>query len=418
VTRDEVAGHVMDFGDRGYVGYVVREHGQKPWRRFTGPGCGQDLIGWLLSLGGGYPVHLHGPGVWWLEDLLWEAGFAPRRAELSHLHGVTVGCLRGSFDASVVYFKGPAGPMAEYRSAPVTESGRRDLIGWLRTVAPASDIVVADPYGGGQQLGAELREQGWPVQIKELTGGWAVFVECCPDRSEAMAVLHPVRQETTVPATAMGGRALLAWLAWLGPVKRVIVYDAGEDSVRLAAMLRGAKFSVRVERATRGRLAAPPGDTVGGVQVQLALDGLGWLEMHLRVKAVCVVLRGSWLSDAWRGTLSALIELLRGAAEARAVWIKEPGCHRFSFRADAKGMLSVRLFYLAEDAFGTATPAGGGELVLDERVRLTGLAAAFSTASCSLLVAVPGLDVRARWPYGPPLDKLQEIEALLNRDQP
>jgi len=79
-------------------------------------------------------------------------------------------------------------------------------------------------------------------------------------------------------------------------------------------------------------------------------------------------------------------------------------------------MLSVRLFYLADDLFGTATLAGEGELVLDATVRLAELAMAFVSASHSLLAAVPDLDVRARWPYGPPLLELQEIKALLDRN--
>jgi hypothetical protein len=412
MSRDAAAGHVVGVGGRGYIGHVFRKHGQKPWQRFAGPSRDRDLVRWLGGLGSGYPVHLHGPGAWRLEELMREAGLAPQREEETR-PCVVVGCLRGSYDASVTYLYGPA----EHRSAPATEAGRRDLIGWLRTVAPVSEVVLGDPYGGGELLGAELREQGWPVLINKLTGGWTVHVACYPDRYETSARLSPIVQETTVPATTQGDEALLAWLSQLGQVKRIIVYDADQDSVNLVAVLRDAGFAVRVERATRGRLAAPPGDTAGGVQVQLTLRGLGWLDMRLRVNAVSVELPGSWLSDAWQDTLTALIGLLRGAAEAHVAWIEEPGSHRLALHAEAQGMLSVRLFHPAADLFGTATPAGDGELVHDERVRLTDLATAFSSASRSFLVAVPDLDVRARWPYGPPVHKLQEIEALLDRDQ-
>lgn len=184
-------------------------------------------------------------------------------------------------------------------------------------------------------------------------------------------------------------------------MRRVVVYDAGQDSVDLAIALTDAQFPVRAERATRGTLAASPGDAIGGVQIQLALRGLGWLEMRLRVNAGSLVLPGSYLSDAWKETLTALTGLLRGAAETRVVWIEEPGSYRFAFSVRDHGVLSVKVFYLADDLFGTATPAGDGELVLDATVRLADLAMAFAGASRSLLAAVPDIDVRARWPYGP-----------------
>ncbi|HEX9357406.1 MAG TPA: hypothetical protein VF933_26760 [Streptosporangiaceae bacterium] len=177
------------------------------------------------------------------------------------------------------------------------------------------------------ELEADLRERGWTVQVKKLTGGWTVFIDCYPGRYQASARLSPVAQRTTAPATAGGRQALLAWLAELGPVRRVVVHDADQDSVDLATVLGDAQFSVRVERATRATLAAPPGDTTGGVQIQLEMRGLGWLEMRLRVNADCLVVRG-YLSDAWQETLTAL---LRGAAETQAVWIEEPGSHRFAF---------------------------------------------------------------------------------------
>ncbi len=243
-----------------------------------------------------------------------------------------------------------------------------------------------------------------------------MFIDCYPGRYEASARQGPVAQRTTATASAGGRQALLTWLSELGPVRRVVIFDAGQDSADLAAALTDAQFSVRVERATRGTLAAPPGDTIGGVQVQLALRGLGWLEMRLRVNASSLVLLGSYLSDAWQETLTALTGLLRGAAETQAVWIEEPGSHRVTFRIRDHGMLSVRIFYLADDLFGTATPAGDGELVLDATVRLADLAMAFVSASHGLLAAVPDIDVRARWHYGPPLHELREIEALLDRN--
>ncbi len=366
MTSDAVAGHVMDLGSRGYFGHVFRKHGGQPQGSFAGADRDQDLIRWLLSFGSGYPVHLHGPGAWRLEELIRAAGFPARREE-ERPPRVTVSCLRDSYDALAIRLYGPV----ERRSTPATGAGRRDLIGWLRTLGAVSEVVLGDPYGGSAELEADLREQGWPVHVEKLAGAWAVFV---------------------------------------------VIFDAGQDSVDLAAALTGAQFPVRVERATRGTLAAPPGDTIGGVQVQLALRGLGWLEMRLRVNAGSLVLLGSYLSDAWQETLTALTGLLRGAAETQAVWIEEPGSHRVAFSVRDHGVLWVRIFYLADDLFGTATPAGEGELVLDATVRLADLAVAFVSASHSLLAAVPDIDVRARWPYGPPLHELREIEALLARN--
>ncbi len=411
MTSDAVAGHVIDLGSRGYFGHVFRKHGNQPQSSFAGADRDQDLIRWLLSFGSGYPVHLHGPGAWRLEEPIRAAGFPAQREEETHPR-VTVCCLRESFDALAIQLYGPV----ERRSTPVTEAGRRDLAGWLRTLGAVSEVVLGDPYGGSAELEADLREQGWPVHVEKLTGAWTVFIDCYPGRYEASARLSPVAQRTSAPASAGGRQALLAWLSDLGPVRRVVVYDAGQDSADLATVLGDALFSVRVERATRGTLATPPGDTIGGVQIQLALRGLGWLEMRLRVNAGSFVLAGSYLTDAWQETLTALTGLLRGAAETQAVWIEEPGSHRFAFSTRDHGMLSVRLFYLAGDMFGTATPAGDGELVLDATVRLADLAMAFVSASHSLLAAVPDIDVRARWHYGPPLLELQEIEALLDRN--
>ncbi len=411
MTCDAVAGHVMDLGNRGYFGKVLGKHGWLPESSFTGADRDQDLIRWLLSFGTGYAVHLHGPGAWRLEELIRAAGFPAQREEETHPR-VTVSCLRDSYDALAIQ---PYGPV-ERRSAPATEAGRRDLTRWLRTLGAVSEVVLGDPYGGSAELEADLREQGWPVRVEKLTGAWAVYIDCYPGRYEVSARQSPVTQRTTAPATAGGRQALLAWLSDLGPVRRVVVYDADQDSADLATALTDAQFPVRVERATRGTLAAPPGDTIGGVQIQLALRGLGWLEMRLRVNAGSLILAGSYLSDAWQETLTALTGLLRGAAETQAVWIEEPGSHRFAFSIRDHGMLSVRLFYLADDLFGTATLAGEGELVLDATVRLAELAMAFVSASHSLLAAVPDLDVRARWPYGPPLLELQEIKALLDRN--
>ncbi len=411
MTSDAVAGHVMDLGSRGYFGYVFRKHGQQPWSSFTGADRGQDLIRWLLSFGSVYPVHLHGPGAWRLEELIRAAGFLAQRED-ERPHRVTVSCLRDGYDALAISLYGPV----ERRSTPATGAGRRDLAGWLRTLGAVSEVVLGDPYDGSAELETDLREQGWPVHVEKLTGAWAVFIDCYAGRYEASARQGPVAQRTTAPATAGGRQALLTWLSQLGPVRRVVIFDAGQASVDLVAALTAAQFPVRVERATRGTLAAPPGDTIGGVQVQLALRGLGWLEMRLRVNVGSLVLLGSYLSDAWQETLAALTGLLRGAAETRAVWIEEPGSHRFAFRVRDHGVLSVRIFYLADDLLGTATPAGEGELVLDATVRLADLAMAFVSASHSLLGAVPDIDVRARWPYGPPLHELREIEALLARN--
>lgn len=356
-------------------------------------------------------MHLHGPGAWRLEEPVRAAGFPAQREEET-LPRVTVSCLRDSYDALAIQLYGPV----ERRSAPATGAGRRDLSGWLRTLGAVSGVVLADPYGGSAELEASLREQGWPVHVAKLTGAWTVYIDCYPGRYEASARQGPVAQRTTAPATAGGRQALLTWLSELGPVRRVIVYDADQDSVDLATALEDAQFPVRVERATRGRLAASPGDAIGGVQIQLALRGLGWLEMRLRVNAGSLVLPGSYLTDAWQETLTALTGLLRGAAETQAVWIEEPGSYRFAFSVRDHGVLSIKIFYLADDLFGTATPAGDGELVLDATVRLAGLAMAFASASHSLLAAVPDIDVRARWPYVPPLHELREIEALLDRN--
>src|SRR5258706_505185 len=284
----------MDLGSRGYFGYVFRKHGQQPWSSFTGADRGQDLIRWLLSFGSVYPVHLHGPGAWRLEELIRAAGFLAQRED-ERPHRVTVSCLRDGYDALAISLYGPV----ERRSTPATGAGRRDLAGWLRTLGAVSEAVLGDPDDGSAELETDLREQGWPVHVEKLTGASAVFNDC----------------------------------------------DAGRDEA-----------------------------------------------------------------------LAARTGLLRGAAEARAVWIEEPGSHRFAFRVRDHGVLSVRIFYLAEDLLGTATPAGEGELVLDATVRLADLAMAFVSASHSLLGAVPDIDVRARWPYGPPLHELREIEALLARN--
>lgn len=401
----------MDLGSRGYFGHVFRKHGRQPQSSFTGADRDQDLIRWLLSFGSGYPVHLHGSGAWRLEEAIRAAGFLAQREEGRH-HRVTVSCLRDSYDALAIRLYGPV----ERRSTPATEAGRRDLAGWLRTLGAVSEVVLGDPYDGSAELEADLREQGWPVHVEKLAGAWTVFIDCYPGRYEASARQGPVAQRTAASATAGGRQALLTWLSELGPVRRVVVYDADQDSADLAAALTDAQLPVRVERATRGTLAAPPGDTIGGIQIQLALRGLGWLQMRLRVNAASLVLVGSWLSDAWKETLTALTGLLRGAAETQAVWIEEPGSHRFTFSARDHGVLWVRLFYLADNLFGTATPAGEGELVLDATVRLADLAMAFVSASRRLLAAIPDIDVRARWPYGPPLHELREIEALLDRN--
>jgi hypothetical protein len=411
VTSDAVAGHVIDLGGRGYFGHVLAKYGWLPESSFAGADRDQDLIRWLLSFGSGYPVHLHGPGAWRLEEPIRAAGFSAQREE-ERPPRVAVSCLRDSYDALAVRLYGPV----ERRSTPATEAGRRDLAGWLRTLGAVSEVVLADPYDGSAELEAGLREQGWPVHVEKLAGGWAVFIDCYPGRYEASARQGPVAQRATAPATAGGRQALLAWLSGLGPVRRAVIFGAGQDSADLAAALTDAQFPVRVERATRGTLAAPPGDAIGGVQVQLALRGLGWLEMRLRVNAGSLILRGSYLTDAWQETLTALTGLLRGAAETRAVWIEEPGSHRVAFRVRDHEVLWVRIFYLAGDLFGTATPAGEGELVLDATVQLADLAVAFVSASHRLLAAVPDIDVRARWPYGPPLHQLREIEALLDRN--
>ncbi len=412
MTGDAVAGYVEDVGSRGYFGLM--KHGlELAGGSFTGADRGQDLIRWLLSFGTGYPVYLLGPGAWRLEEPVRAAGFVAQRLRQARTR-VTVSCLRDSYDA--VAIQQPVWH-AGRRSAPAAGAGRRDLTGWLRTLEAVSEVVLGDPYGVSAELASGLREQGWPVQVKKLTGAWAVHIDCYPGRYEASARQSPVTQRTTAPASAGGRQVLLAWLAGLGPVRRVVVYHAGQDGADLAAALEDAQFSVRVERAARGTLAAPPGDAIGGIQVQLALRGLGWLEMRLRVNADSVLLLGSGcLTDSWKETLTALTGLLRGAAETRAVWFEEPGSHRLVFSARDHGVLSVRIFYLADELFGTATPAGAGEVVFDATVRLAGLAMAFVSASHRLLAAVPDIDVRARWPYGPPLGELREIEALLDRN--
>jgi hypothetical protein len=410
MTSDAVAVYVEDVGSRGYFGLM--KHGQElEGSSFTGADRGQDLIRWLLSFGTGYTVYL-GPGAWQLEEPIRAAGVVTQRLRQARTC-VTVSCLRDSYDALAII---QPDYDAERRSTPATEAGRRDLIGWLRTLGAVSKVVLGDPYGGSAELAADLREQGWPVHVEKLTGTWTVFIDCYPGRCEASARQSPVAQRTTAPATAGGRQALLAWLAELGPVRRVVVYDADQDSADLAAALTDAQLPVRVERATRGTLAAPPGDTIGGVQIQLALRGLGWLEMRLRVNADSALLLGSGcLTDTWQETLTALTGLLRGAAETQAVWFEEPGSHRLVFSARSHGVLSVRIFYLADELFGTTTPAGAGEVVFDATVRLADLAMAFVSASRSLLAAVPDIDVRARW-YGPPLRELREIEALLDPD--
>lgn len=173
MTSDAVAGHVIDLRSRGYFGHVFGKHGRQRQNSFAGADRDQDLIRWLLSLGSGYPAHLHGPGAWRLEEPVRAAGFPAQREEET-LARVTVSCLRDRYDALAIQLYGPV----ERRSAPATGAGRRDLTGWLRTLGAVSEVVLADPYGGSAELEASLREQGWPVHVAKLTGAWTVYIDC------------------------------------------------------------------------------------------------------------------------------------------------------------------------------------------------------------------------------------------------
>src|SRR5258708_29827193 len=148
----------MDLGSRGYFGHVFRKHGGQPQGSFAGADRDEDLIGWLLSFGSGYPVHLHGPGAWRLEELIRAAGFPARREE-ERPPRVTVSCLRDSYDALAIRLYGPV----ERRSTPATGAGRRDLIGWLRCPGAPAGVGGGGPNDGRAGLGAGRREQDGAV---------------------------------------------------------------------------------------------------------------------------------------------------------------------------------------------------------------------------------------------------------------
>src|SRR5260370_3743470 len=162
MTCDAVAGHVMDLGNRGYLGKVLGKHGWLPESSFTGADRDQDLIRWLLSFGTGYAVHLHGPGAWRLEELIRAAGFPAQREEETHPR-VTVSCLRDSYDALAIRLYGPV----ERRSTPATGAGRRDLARPLPTLRAVSQVVLGDPYDGSAELECGLRAKGWSVHVAE-----------------------------------------------------------------------------------------------------------------------------------------------------------------------------------------------------------------------------------------------------------
>ena len=278
---------------------------------------------------------------------------------------------------------------------------------FLSRCPAATAVTLIDANGTSASLVQHLQDAGWTLEVKRVTDPWLVTVECNPATHEVRARANGAYQRVEMPNNHAGSVDVVSWIEDLGPVRGVIVTDADRNSATLVGLLQAARIRYRVERATRGELAAEPGEEFGGVRFQLALRGLGWLVFRMRIGNEEIEVVAGGMTSAWHDTISGI----RAAFDARTpvviVWSEEPGAYQLVLSRLPQGRLDMRLRFLPDDLWGRPDEPFAGDIVGQWSVDSSDLARAFASASYKLLRDVPDIDLRARWSYGAPVSELE-----------
>ncbi|HEY5201793.1 MAG TPA: hypothetical protein VIJ31_12900 [Acidothermaceae bacterium] len=286
-------------------------------------------------------------------------------------------------------------------------AGFAQIEAFLGRCPAATAVTLIDANGTSASLVQHLQDAGWTLEVKRVTDPWLVTVQCNPATHEVCARANGAYQRVEMPNDHAGSVEVVSWIEDLGSVRGVIITDADKDSTALVELLQAARIRHRVERATRGELAAEPGEEFGGVRFQLALRGLGWLVFRMRIGDEQIEVVAGHMTSAWHDTISGI----RAAFDARTpvviVWSEEPGAYQLVLSRLPQGHLDMRLRFLPDDLWGRPDEPYAGDIAGRWTVETRDLARAFASASYQLLRAVPAVDLDARWSYGAPVSELE-----------
>lgn len=131
------------------------------------------------------------------------------------------------------------------------------------------------------------------------------------------------------------------------------------------------------------------------ISIEYSLIGAGWSECIVEIDDQRVHLIASYQSDALADLLDAVASMLRGADEATALFLEEPGEYRWRFKRISLDRLSVRILWF-EKTWSDQSDRQG-KVILEAECRLRTFAGAVLSASKRVLAQHSIQGYRKEW---------------------
>ena len=261
---------------------------------------------------------------------------------------------------------------------------------------------------------AEFLHEGDHATILEKPIIWIPSLEVDGDSIAVHLRWQSLGRDLTVTNDRVGRESVLVWLAQHMIEKSISVGGGIADAAAVIDLLGGEDYTVRRMPGVGAVLTAPAGVMTDGLQVTLALKGLGWLRVQLKVadQQVQEYMAG-WMTPGWADTLTGVTAALVGTSPVVIVWSEEPGCHQLVLRPAADGSCVCEIRFLRDALFGDTEHPEAGETVQSWSMPTRSLAVAFATASRNLVAAHPGSELAIWWGQPAPQEELGTLESAI-----
>lgn len=147
------------------------------------------------------------------------------------------------------------------------------------------------------------------------------------------------------------------------------------------------------------------------VSATYKLTGVGWAECIIAIDGQEACVSASYLSDALRELLRAVVNLLRGVDANTVSFDEEPGEYRWRLVRAGAQQLHVRILEFKRLRGNERDDVG--KTVLDGVCHLRSFAAAMAAAAQRVLDEHGADGYRDKWGHDFPTDRLVEIQQLL-----
>jgi hypothetical protein len=139
----------------------------------------------------------------------------------------------------------------------------------------------------------------------------------------------------------------------------------------------------------------------------------GWADVHIECGDAVVNMTASYLHDSLRDLLSATTAIVRGAPEAAAIFMDEPGEHHLKLRRLEAGQIEIEvLWYNDWHSWGIGPSTSSSVLRCETRV--AHLRGQVLSAARQIINELGAAGYRAKWQeHDFPLQQLAELETTV-----